>query len=52
MNGLSSRSKVCPQTCLLDHLVGTQKRLRNDKPERLRRLEIDDEFEFGWLLDG
>ena len=36
-----------------DHLVGTGKKRRgNRRAERLRRLEIDDEFEFGWLLHG
>ena len=41
------------QICsLLDHLVGTQKeRFGDGQPQRLRRLEIDDEIKFGRLLD-
>ena len=37
---------------LLDHLVGRgQQRFRDGKPERLRRFEVDDQLEFGRLLD-
>jgi hypothetical protein len=36
---------------LLDDLICThQHRLRDGQPERLRRLEIDDELELGRLL--
>ncbi len=36
---------------LLDDLVGPpQHRLRDREPERLSGLEIDHEFELGWLL--
>src|SRR6266478_3323284 len=35
-----------------DHLVGAhQKRLRDRQPEGLRRLEVEDQFKFRWLLD-
>jgi hypothetical protein len=35
---------------LFDHLVGGHlQRQRHGKTERFRALEIDDEFEFGWL---
>src|SRR5262245_24422346 len=38
---------------LLDHLVCPQQhRLRNRQTQRLRRLEVDDEFELCGLLDG
>src|SRR5260370_41130424 len=37
---------------LFDHLVsGSEQRRRNSEAERLRSLEIDDQLEFGWLLD-
>src|SRR6266403_4485757 len=37
---------------LLDHLVGaSEQRWRNLKAERLRSLKVDDELEFGGLLD-
>jgi hypothetical protein len=37
---------------LLDHLVGTAKqREREGDAERLGRLQVDDELDFGWLLD-
>ena len=37
---------------LLDHLVGGgQQRFRDGKAERLGGLEVDDEFDFGRLLD-
>ena len=36
----------------LDHLVGAaEQRERNGEAERLRGDQIDDELEFGWLLD-
>ena len=38
---------------LLDHLVGAREdRWRDRQTERLGGLQIDDELEFGWLLDG
>src|SRR3954469_23473483 len=38
---------------LIDHLVGTLLKVRRYvEAERLGGLEIDDEFEFCWLLDG
>ena len=37
---------------LFDHLVGTRKQLgRHGQPERLRRLEVDHQFEPRRLLD-
>ena len=40
-------------TCSLDHLVGEREQpVRNLEAERLRRLEIDDQFELRWLLNG
>ena len=37
---------------LFDHLVsGSEQRRWNIEAERLRSLEIDDQLEFGWLLD-
>jgi hypothetical protein len=37
---------------LFDHLVsGSEQRRWNSEAERLRSLEIDDQLEFGWLLD-
>jgi hypothetical protein len=37
---------------LFDHLVGAkQERFGNCETERLGCLQVDDEFEFGWLLD-
>src|SRR5260370_18563463 len=37
---------------LFDHLVsGSEQRRWNGEAERLRCLEIDDQLEFGWLLD-
>jgi hypothetical protein len=36
-----------------DHLIGAgEQRGWNGETERLRRLEVDDELEFGGLLDG
>jgi hypothetical protein len=47
--GLASPS---PPLCLLDHVVGPhQQRGRNFEAERLGGLEVDDELEFGRLLD-
>jgi hypothetical protein len=47
--GLMHSSKTAT---LFDHLVGAQqKRFRDCQPKRLRGLEIDDEIEFGRLLD-
>jgi hypothetical protein len=38
--------------CLLDHLVGAgEKEWRECKADRSRRPNIDDQFEFGGLLD-
>jgi hypothetical protein len=38
---------------LLDHAVSPQQhRLRDGEAERLRRLEVDDQFELRGLLDG
>jgi hypothetical protein len=38
---------------LFDHLVGPQQeRLGDFQPERLGRGQVDDEIEFGRLLDG
>ena len=38
---------------LLDDLVGSdQEGLRNCQSQRLGGLEVDDEFEFRWVLDG
>jgi hypothetical protein len=40
-------------TASLDHLVGGHKQRRgHGEPKRLRRLEIDGQFEFGRLEDG
>jgi hypothetical protein len=38
---------------LLDQLIGAgDQRRRQIDPHRARRLQIDDEFKPGWLLDG
>ena len=38
---------------LLDHLIRPSEHWRRDlQTERLRRLEVDHQFELGWLLDG
>jgi len=37
---------------LLDHLIRPrQQRLRDDQPQGLRDLHVDDQRELGWLLD-
>ena len=37
---------------LLDHLIGAGKQRRgHNETDGLRRPEVDDKFEFGWLLD-
>jgi hypothetical protein len=44
----------CTAACarLFDHLVGTgEQRWWNNEAEGLRRLEVDDQFEFGWQYD-
>src|ERR1700737_4463682 len=47
--GLIHRSKI---TSLFDNLVGAGEQLRRHvDAERLGSSEIDDEIEFGWLLD-
>src|SRR5438128_7777104 len=37
---------------LNDLIRPPQQRLRNRQPERLGGLEVDDQLELGWLLDG
>ena len=40
-------------TLLFDHLVGTgEERRRQRQTDCLGRCEIDNQFKFGWLLDG
>ena len=47
-----ARVYLDPGYSLFDHLVGKgQKRRRNGEPQRLGGDEIDDEDEFGGLLD-
>jgi hypothetical protein len=37
---------------LFDHLLGAkQEGLRDRQSDRFRRLEVDHQFKFGWLLD-
>src|SRR5262245_6569534 len=40
-------------TCLFDHLIGTLLEMeRNVEAERLGGLEVDDQIELDWSLDG
>jgi hypothetical protein len=42
----------CSKPTLFDHLVGArEQRRRNFDAQRLRRLQVDDQFEFGRLLN-
>src|SRR5438128_12262232 len=41
-----------PFSWMNDLIRPPQQRLRNREPERLGGLEVDDQLELGWLLDG
>ena len=55
---LSLMIEISPRSCpdrgsLFDHLVGADnERLRKGEAECFRRLEVKNQLEFRWLLDG
>src|SRR5262249_15661122 len=54
MSALCEKQTFCAavESSLFDYLVGGgEQRLRNIETERFGGFEIDDELEFGWLLD-